>query len=62
MAKSNHGTCVTTCRNCDELVACFAKTCPSCGTKGPTRCIWLALLTIVALCLSGYGLYLLWNS
>jgi RNA polymerase subunit RPABC4/transcription elongation factor Spt4 len=58
MAKTN----LTTCRTCDEPVTRFAKICPSCGTKGPTRCIWLALLTIVALCLSGYGLYLLWNS
>ena len=62
MAKSNRPTCLTPCRNCDELVACFAKICPSCGTKRPTRCIWMALLVIVALCLTGYGFYVLWNS
>ena len=62
MAESNDGKCLATCRNCDELVACFSKICPSCGTKRPTRCIWMVLLVIVALSLSGYGLYLVWGS
>gem|GEM_PF-3668581 len=62
MAKSNNGKCLASCRNCDELVACFAKLCPSCGTKRPTRCIWMALLIIVLLGLSGHGLYVLWGS
>ena len=62
MAKSDRPACLAPCRNCDEPIACFAKVCPSCGTKRPTRCIWMALLVMVALCLTGYGFYVLWNS
>ena len=53
---------LTTCRKCEEPVTRFAKSCPSCGVKGPSRCIWMALLAIVLWGMVGYGFFLLWAS